>query len=228
MPKTIQENITSTDSILIKEKQLVKAEVENPNISMYTGGGLIPALINSAVISSRASDAEELIQAIEAELPKNYCIQKQIYNTLSSISGTCQTMELTPLEEYTFDQDEDNFIQNCTKRSKSDALMILNFSYVFNPDFSVLKATLKINIVSSSKKLSSLIKEKYDENNTIYKNIISSSYKLPRITDEKEVNAQTWKENSAELMRNAFEKNLLEIKEKLIWSLNNTHLINKH
>ena len=195
---TEAKQITSVDIYIGLAQQEIYAEIVKSNVSTYTGGGLIPALIDVAVDQRRAKKAEELIQPIRTalmDLDFGKCLTEKAESELKPWNG----MKLRKVR-VSGDISKAGF-QKAFADSEANAVLFVTTKYFLSPDFArlTMSSEAKLFPKSGAKNLD------LSESNCIYKNLLSFEDSIDKKTSSKEEAVNCWAENGGSLCRQGLE-----------------------
>jgi len=187
LPETVQKEITSTDAYVEDCKKEMQADVKSSNISTYVGGGLIPALIDCAVVDYRQDRANEAMVDIQKEIQSfdfNKNFTDKLMNTLQN------TVWLKVAYIHSINQLDDKSIRALVNKTKSDSLLTAKLRYRLNPEFTVLTGTLYVELYPISPKIQKLVNCEDPLKTPIFKVNVSASASLPQVGEDIEDNAK--------------------------------------
>jgi hypothetical protein len=126
--------------ILATQKEIL-ADVEMSQVAMYTGGGLIPALIDVVVESSRASSAEDAVRPIRDALV-DYEVGTELRKALVTRLEAISWLHVKKIE--VVHDNRQKQISSLLAASSEDALLLLTPTYALSSGGS---ADLTVNSV---------------------------------------------------------------------------------
>lgn len=193
------QRITTMQMQAVVVQEEIAAEVEKSKVSTYTGGGLIPALIDLAVESHRAQSANQLLEPVRKSCT-GFDFRKELAGQLQGLKegGALKLSEAvvnaTPLDE--------EARLALFGRMNGNALLELNVSYRLSADFN------SVSVLNSAKLW---MKGQADP---VYAN--QFTYRSPSLQKkEKDEAAAAWAENDGVLLRKTLQNASAEIAHML-------------
>ncbi|MES2488949.1 MAG: hypothetical protein V4607_04090 [Pseudomonadota bacterium] len=211
---TSREQIRSADAVIGVGQQEITAQINQSNITAATGGGLLFALIDAGINSSRSSTAEDAVRPLrDALLSYNYDdnLRIQMNDQLGTVTG----MSIGNAR-VTKDVTDANY-NAVYQASNKDAVLITSVNYSMTADFSALtvNATPLLYPKSSGLKASSGLSNadfsSLSIKNAIYRNSISFTSTLPFPSKTLEGNRDLWAANNGQLLIGALNLSADEI-----------------
>jgi len=178
--------IKSMDSVVMVKQSEIGSDIVVSNATGAMGGGLIPALIDAGVNSSRTKKAEEAIGPIRDKLI-DYDFGAEVEKQLNTaFSGTT----VSGLNNVKLMRAEDpKYRENTVKASGADAVMFIDTTYKISANFDAVLATANVRVFPVSADLNAY-KEKPDEDDkvveptdNIYRNTFMASAPLDLVSD---------------------------------------------
>ena len=218
----LKPHINSTDVHLKQSQEKLEADVESSNISKHTGGGLLFALIDVAVMSHRSSQAEDAIAELQNHFTEFNATEK-VKNSLKTSLDQATWVHAGKIHvDTSFESEQlDTIVKNC----KDDSLLISRMDYRFNPDLSVLTGTLYLEVLPTSQKLKTLTKTENPLENPIFKLNVKATEALSNHSKDKQENAKSWNHNNGEPIKTALEKVTKQVFANLDQALRNPDFI---
>ncbi|WP_414829351.1 hypothetical protein [Alteromonas sp. H39] len=197
--------ISSTQVIVNIPQKEITAEIDASNVAVAGGGGLLLALVDVAVESSRANTAEELIQPIKDSLIETD-FQAMFMTALQeelaaapwlNVSNT--TLVIDPVE---------NHVDSHYRASEAEAVLFIDASYALGANFDSMKGYAVLSMLPKSDTLKQYSEKAGSKksktsathpDNLIYRDSIAVNRALSSISEDKEVNAAKWAEQPAVL-----------------------------
>ncbi|TLY35247.1 MAG: hypothetical protein E6K61_13715 [Nitrospirae bacterium] len=96
LAKEVSQQIKSSNAVIVSTQDEIKADVEKSNVATYTGGGLIPALIDVAIEGSRSKSAEQDIKPIRDALV-GFDMGRELQTSLGNQGKDSKKEQVTPL-----------------------------------------------------------------------------------------------------------------------------------
>lgn len=140
----LSQRIRSSNGVIVATQKEIIADIDKSNVATYTGGGLIPALIDVAIESSRASSAEKSLKPIRDVLV-NYEIGSELHRALGTRIEAIPWLQARKIE--VIHDNRSNQIPHLLAANSEDALLVLTPTYVFSSDFSVLRFQTEVRVV---------------------------------------------------------------------------------
>lgn len=172
--------IKSVDSVLIVTQSEIGSSINVSNISGATGGGLIPALIDAGVNSSRTEKAEEAIGPIRDKLI-DYDFGAVFEDRLEAKFADQSVDAVKDVE--LLRSDDPKAREERVNSTSADAVMFITTDYKIGPEFNSVTATANVQIFPSKDSLTPFM-EKPDDNprlkatDNIYRNSFVASVPL--------------------------------------------------
>lgn len=197
--------IGSTQVIVNIPQKEITAEIDASNVAAAGGGGLLLALVDVAVESSRANTAEELIQPIKDSLIETdfqAIFMEALHTELAAapwlnVSNT--TLIIDPAE---------NHVESHYRASNAEAVLFIDASYALGANFDSMKGYAVLSMLPKTNTLKQYSEKAGSKkskssathrDNLIYRDSITVNRPLNTVTDDKEVNAANWAEHPDEL-----------------------------
>jgi len=218
LPTTVQTQISSTDVYIQECEKKVRADIEQSNISTYTGGGLAFALVDAAIMSHREECAEDALVDVQKEV-QTFNFQEKYQNRLTQIlesTDWLQVQRVNYLAEF-----NDAAHAEIFSKANTDAVLTSKFIYKLNPQFSVLTGTLYVTMYPTSPKTKKMVNAESPLETPIFKVHVSATEQLPQTGESIEENAKFWSENNGFHLRKGLENILNQIFVKLDQVLRN-------
>lgn len=192
--------IDSTHVIVNIPQKEITAEIEASNVAAAGGGGLLLALVDVAVESSRANTAEALIQPIkDALIETNFqslfmeALQQELAAT-PWLNVNKTTLVIDPLE---------NHVDTHYRSSDAEAVLFIDASYSLGANFDSMKGYAVVSMLPKSEELKQYSEKAGSKksktsathpDNLIYRDSIAVNKPLVTVTSDKEANAAKWAE----------------------------------
>jgi len=129
-------------------QQEIYAEIQKSHVAMYTGGGLIPALIDVAVDNHRTKKAESLILPVRQGLA-GYDFSKKFETALCERLRSASRPELNKVT-ITNVVSEEHF-QQILSASGAQSVLFVTCRYSFDPDFTSVNLFAATEVLPTSK-----------------------------------------------------------------------------
>lgn len=218
----LKPHINSTDVHLKQGQEKLEADIEASNISHRTGGGLLFALVDAAIMSHRSSQAEDAIAELQTHF-KEFNADQKVKNSLQLSLDSADWMHAGKVHvDASFEAEQlDAMIKNC----KSDDLLISRMDYRFNPNLSVLTGTLYLEMLPTGQKLKTLTKTENPLENPVFRVKVKATEALATCSKDKEENAKSWNQNNGQLIKTALDKVTKQVFANLDQALRNPDFI---
>ena len=218
MKKGVSDTIQSSHMVIVSTQNEIKAEVEKSNVAMAMGGGLIPALIDTAVESSRSEEAEATIETVRDVLI-DYDFGKEFESALAPKLPSVSWVDIQPVD-IIYDKKED-LVKEFLQKEVRDSLMVVNSSYALSHDFTTLKVQSVLTMYSKlrpNKEVQS--NEDIDlEELTVYKKTVSHKKPIGAIVAGEGDAIVQWSKDNGALIRNALKESAEDVTNQLIQGL---------
>jgi len=198
LTKENADKITSSTIVVVVAQEELEAVVEKSNVAGAMGGGLLPALIDVAIESSRSKSAEEVVSPLRAHLSEidfrqelTSEISNQLNNSWLHVEKVESMSALTQTErKHLFDNRAGN------------AILLIDAEYKLSPDFMSLHTKANNEIYLKGAK------------EAIYKNKVEiSSDNVVASSDEEAASA--WSENDGVKLRAAIHDGIKQLASKI-------------
>lgn len=196
----IAQNVDSSEIHVVVTQQEIYAEINRSNMTGGMGGGLLWALIDSAVDSSRTEDKEKAIQPIRDAL-----IDLNVGKVLSnSFSGKLKSVKwLNPTGVKVINKGvDDSEVKQLTKSSSASAVMFIYTKYYLTANLATLKVSVNAELRPNNKKLMKLGENNQTEEPMLYKNSYTFEVSLTDKYEPEEKKIQEWTGNSDKNIKN--------------------------
>ena len=140
----LSQRVNSTNGVILAAQKEIVADVEKSQVAMYTGGGLIPALIDVAVESSRASSAEDAVRPIRDALV-DYEIGTELHKALGTRLEAIAWLHVKKIEVVHGNRPKQ--IPSLLAASSEDALLLLTPTYALSSDLTTLRLDTEVRVV---------------------------------------------------------------------------------
>ena len=161
LEEAARSQVSDVDVFLIVPQKEIYAQIDQSNVAAATGGGLLMALIDAAVDSSRTKTAEQIIQPIRDKLLNfDYAdeLGKEINTTLKNVgwlhARDIQLVRTTTDEKQTAD---------LYAKSKASAVLFVSGNYSLTPNFHSVVTQVSLTMYPKSAALNTY-KESDDKN----------------------------------------------------------------
>ncbi len=223
LPEQAKMQIASSDFALIKDKAKLHADINNSNISAYSGGGLIFGLIDASIDEGRIKDSEKLLAPIKTQLASSnsYVLLKK---KLTPVLNKAQWLKMKNFRIVKENPKENHKIamNNLLSKSKSAVFGVLRPNYTLESDFSALKTLLTLDVYPLSPDLKQYIESSKDKLEPIYRTKVAYYRKLNSATNDANSNAKLWAADNGKEIKVALEQSMDELARLLAIELDNT------
>ena len=210
-------HIKKVDGFLAVPQDEIYAEINRSNTTAAAGGGLLFAIIDSAIDNSRTKDAESLIQPIR-DILINYDYASRLQANIAERLTAIEWLNLDKLELERFIVDER--LNNKIQGSNASAILFMTANYNLTPDFDAVETNVSM-IMFPNKEVLAQFKEKQDSNenpvdnnDNIYRNTVKVTIPL-NVPGTKAENARTLAQNSLALLEEALDESAKKIAMKI-------------
>lgn len=212
------QRVTSSNGVILATQKEIVADVEKSQVAMYTGGGLIPALIDVAVENSRASSAEEAVRPIRDALI-DYEIGSELYRALGTRLEAIPWLHVKKVE--VVHDNRPRQISFLLAASSEDALLLLTPTYALSSDFSTLRLETEVRVVPRAAHL--ILSEAGDDAEKrmtpLYKTKISHQTPLPAQEDSMTDAANAWAGIGGRQIKEALQHSITRTADQIIEAL---------
>lgn len=215
-----QQHILSTDIYVFIQQQEIYAEIQKSQMGVVMGGGLLAALIDSAVDHSSAKKAESSVQPIrDALIDYNF---GQVF--LNEVQNGISSIEWIRVDDVALRNDLlDERADDCYLESDASDVMFIQTKYYFFNDYENLIVVSNVYVLPKSEILKNYREDASDEpsdlDNCIYKNIFTYTETTPEEIDTKEDAIHYWSVENATATRTALENGAQNIVEQIVTDL---------
>lgn len=227
MPAEAFPKITNTQLVVGLAQKEIRADINQSNMTGGMGGGLLWAIVDTAVNNSRAGDAEKSIGPLRDQL-LDFNFEKHFVDELSGDTAGIPWLEdknILVLSDVSSKSYDKTFIE-----SDKDAVLFLTTDYELTPDFSILKVTAEADLYGASADLKRLQYSLYkgstkirdsnsyktDVMNSLYRNRVTFSFALDQPASTKEEAVKSWSEDSAKRARSALDTGIKAVVKTII------------
>ena len=180
----------------------IKADIVDSKVAMAAGGGLLMAMIDAGVNSSRAKKAEAAVQPVREALTGYDADALALATTNAALTGQ------TWLGAQPAQLSKDNTVP--AKMAVLDATstpqtVFIEFEYGLSPDFSAVVVSASIQIASREVPAKKKPDARVIPRNLLYVQSVRSVQVLPDPDKEATVNAGRWAEGDAALARKSLD-----------------------
>jgi len=206
--------VKTVDLCIVLAQQEIFAEIKQSNITQYTLGGAIPAIIDASIDHHRAKDSENSIQPIRNALV-DYDFGKHLAGKIQAelnLVNTIKSDKVTFTNNIKKEGYKKEFAESCAQ-----AVLFVSPNYYLSPDFKILKITGGIKLFPTS--MGSAF-DPTDDNQCVYKDSFSYQESAENSVSSKESAVGYWSDNSGEHMRQALDQASADIAKKIALNLN--------
>ncbi len=143
-------HIESTDVVLGVPQQEINAGIKQSKLALYTGGGLIPALIDASINDARTKEAEGLMSSLRDEM-LNYdyssVFKEELHQSLMQINWLNVNSVIIDREV------SDDWIQQHLKNSDASNVLFVHSSYQFTPTLGQIVVTSSAKMIPNTEQL---------------------------------------------------------------------------
>ena len=210
--------IGEVDSYLIVAQDEIYAAIDPSMTAVAAGGGLLFALIDSAVDNSRTKKAEELIVPIRDSLidfDYGELLLEDVREKFKELEwGSFESVELERSAG-------DGHILEKIERSNATAVLVMMADYAITPNFNGVRTSVSLMMFPNREELYQF-KERLDNNESpddhsdnIYRNNLVINTPL-NLEGKKEENAVKLAENDSSAVRSALEENAMRTAAEIV------------
>ena len=218
MTKDAQSKIQSTDVVIGLAQEEIFAEIEKSNMTAASGGGLLFALIDASVNSSRTDDAETLISPIKNSLIE-YNFPSEFETALSTELQRLvwlNTVKYQTKKPYS-PTDDDSVLTSAS----ADIVFVFSTSYRFSPGFKSVKVSSAVKGYANTDELKSIAKKANPdvEKPLLYMNSFVFSQPLQGAYTDSTQASKAWGSNDAEQVKSALTLGVSELAKMITTDL---------
>jgi len=213
------QQVGSSNSVILATQKELNADIDKSNVSTYTGGGLIFALVDVAVENSRANSAEALLKPIRDTL-NDFEMGKELRQALGSRLDTIAWLHLKNTE-VVYDNKPDQ-VASLLAAGQGDVLLLITPTYALTSDFSALRVESEIKVVPRATHLISAenAKDEKKRMTPFYKTNVSHLAPLTVAGTVKEEAAKAWAADGGARIRQAMKQGVTNLADKIVEALN--------
>jgi hypothetical protein len=206
--------IRSTEIILALSQQEIAAEINQSNVAAAAGGGLLMALIDTAVNQSRAADAEKAIASLKNALV-DYEFGKQLRAALEQELGRLSWINLQGSR--TESSPDTKKIDEAVARSTANAVLVVNTTYTLSPDFSSVKVKATVTGYPKTPELSTVAKKARPDTDPplLYRNDFSAATGIGKPYPSPAAAASAWAEDNGKAARAALNSGAADLAKRI-------------
>jgi hypothetical protein len=204
LPQKVQKEISSTDVYLEACEKKIRADVENPNLTTYAGGGILFALIDDAVMAHREDCANDALCDVQKKIA-TFNFQEKFQDRLSYALKNTNWLHVKQINSITGMNEE------VLKKTNADCVLTSKFIYKLNPNFDVMTGTLSLTLYPASNKIKKMVNAENPLERPILKFHVSASEALPKAVQDMHENAKLWSQNNGAHLKFALENILNQI-----------------
>lgn len=208
LPEKVQKEIGSTDVYLEECEKKMKADIESSNLSTYSGGGMLVALVDCAIMAHRENCADDALVDVQKEVA-TFNFQEKFRNRLSHTLQNTNWLHVQRINHITGINDEAH--QEIFKKANTDCVLTSKFIYKLNPQFNVITGTLFLTLYPTSEKIKKMVNAENPLETPIFKFHVSATEALPQAGQDIEENAKLWAQNNGSQLRRALENILNQV-----------------
>lgn len=212
LPETVQKEIKSTEVYIEECEKKVKADIESSNVRTYSGGGLLFALIDCAVMSHRENCAEDALVCLQKEIT-TFNFQEKFSKKIEHALKDTNWLHVQKINNITGINDEKH--QEIFKNANTDCVLTSKFIYKLNPELNVMTGTLFLTLYPTGEKIKKIVNATDPIETPIFKFHISATDALPQSEKDIEKNAKLWALNNGAQLRQALENIFNQVFDRL-------------
>ncbi len=219
LAKEASQQIKSSNTVIVSTQHEIKADVEKSNVTTYTGGGLIPALIDVAIESSRAKSAEEHIKPIRDALA-DFDMGRELQTSIGTRLDGIPWLNVKKTEILYDIRPE--LVATLLASSSEDALILVTPSYSLTSDFVALKAEAEVKVLPRAAHLRASGEGKDNMKGQVkplYKNVVTHITPLVTGASDKKAAAAEWSKDSGDSIKQAMKRSVASLADRIVGSL---------
>lgn len=216
MPAAAVQKVKNSDiEVLISQKEL-NASINNSNLTAAAGGGLLFALIDTAVNNSREDDAQHLIVPLRNAL-LDYSFNDQAMEAVKRETGNISWIAEKNVMLLTKVTNQN--VEKAIAESKKDVFTTIAFAYELSPDMKTITVIGHANAFPNTDELKALQLSLYQGTskvndpsamktlmvNSIYRDRVVFHETLPGDIKDRSAAIALWSANGGELARKALD-----------------------
>ena len=220
----MSQRITSSNVVIVATQKELVADVDKSRVSTATGGGLIPALIDVAIESSRASSAEDNLRPIRNAI-FDFEMGKELQQALGTRLDEVPWLHVKKTD-VVYDKKAEQ-LGSLLAAGSEDVLVVISPTYALSSDFSVLRVESQIRVVPRAAQFKSQEDAKADEGKVtpLYKKSVSYLSSLATFDPgSKEDAAKAWASDGGVRIKEALKQGVATVATRIVDSL--THPVN--
>jgi len=210
LSKEVKQQITSSNLVLVNNQQELNAEILESNATSVMGGGILVALVDSAVNNSRAKTAERLIMPIRSELV-DFSMDQEIKKALLPVVKSTVWLHANDISIINgiYKDVVDKLLKD--KNNNKDIVGVFNLYYALDHSFTTLKVTLGLELYPLKLHINENKQEKTKKIQPIYRAKIEYNKNINMATGSAEKNAKLWAANNGEAIKSALKDAVLNV-----------------
>jgi hypothetical protein len=214
----LSHQIRSSNSVILATQKEIVADVEKSNVAMYTGGGLIPALIDVAVESSRASSAVDALKPIRDALV-DYEVGSELHRALGTRLETIPWLHVQKVD--VVHDNRPKQMAHLLAASSEDALLVLAPTYALSSDFSSLRIETEVRVIPRAAHLGlpDVGNDAEKKMTPLYKTTIVHHAPLPVQGNPEADAAKAWTSEDGKPIREALRQGVIHTADQIIDAL---------
>ena len=221
LAKEVSQQIKSSNAVIVSTQDEIKADVEKSNVATYTGGGLIPALIDVAIEGSRSKSAEQDIKPIWDALV-GFDMGRELQTSLGNRLDSIPWLNVKKTE-ILYDTKPD-LVPSLLASSSEDALVLITPSYSLTSDFVALKVESEVKVLPRAAQLRASSEgkgSKKEQVTPLYKNVVAHIAPLVTGASNRKAAAAEWSKDGGAVIKQAMKQSADRIANKIVKSLTN-------
>ena len=208
-----QASVGSTDLVMPIAQSEIYVVVPASNVSAATGGGLLGALIDAGVDSSRTKKAQAAIKPLRdavVDLDIDTILRDDLKASLSTVNwlhvnGARVVKTATPAS-----------LDQTITDSKEGAVLVVSVDYHLSVDASTLEIVVSANMYANNAALTAVKPKggrgaKSDISNAIYRNTVTYKATVANATGDRDHNIAAWAANNGEPLRAALRESSAKV-----------------
>lgn len=220
-----EKNLESSDVYLVKAQEKMGVEIEHSNTYAYSGAGLLFALVDSAIDSSRMSTAQK------ACTPVNDCLKqlhlgKIIDEKIATVIHKAPWLHTQDVQ-YISDASK-KMVTHILEASPKDGTMVTQVHYKLSPKFDYMTGIIFVDLYPTSEKMKTLAKTKDPYGTPIFRTRLQVKEHLKNGTSNIHENVEIWTANNGAQLKETLNSLTSRMAADLELKMQNPKIILNH
>jgi hypothetical protein len=178
----------------------IKSNINQSNIVLATGGGLLGALIDAGINAERAKKAEAAIQPLRAALT-GYDVDAL---ALETTKGSLEKVSWFQAPAANFSRDSSILgMSGVLDAATAPQVVFVEYIYDTSPDFSSIRVSMNVRIANKLAPAGKTPESRFQTRQLAYAQTLTSVVSLPSASKDAAANAELWSANGGALARKA-------------------------